>query len=696
MASPKRLLSFTVSPRILEPLGLEQLQDPALAILELVKNAWDADATTIEIQILDNDLIVVNDNGSGMSVNDFERYWLVLGETHKRRSPVTRRGRPVLGEKGLGRLASFALGHQISIASKARGHSGFIATVDWRAILNARRLDAVGVRVAPATRSEGTTLRISALTRHWKKEDTDTLARHVEFLAIPREGDTFSVSLTTASGSQIIETRPDILVNLAEAELRVAVGDQGVPRVTVARVDQERLERVAFRGLPRAKLDPRLSGAEIKLLFLKRAGRARATKALLIQDRARTLLETYEGVRVFRDGLNVPPYGLAGSDWAKLEKQRTSTGGPTLVPGNSQLIGEVLLSRKQHAHLKVTAGRSGFTDQAAVESLAEYVRWAARELGTIRRAAHFRIREGKVPARLDDGESNKETVSRPTPIEELNRTLDEASVTLRSPSEPPRAAFENLIEKGKAAVEQYQMELRTARLYAQLATAGASAASFAHELRKDFDIVEDIVGELRERGRNGPFREQIAILAPAWETIRGFVGLFRLIPIKVRREVQVVRHVDLERSLDRLIGGLPHQGTEVTRSVEVPEVRMAPSELDAIILNLYTNALKAVRESANRMSGKVDVRLRTDAQGALIIEVFDNGRGVAPEVAQSMWEPVEGSFEEGTGMGLPIISFLARLYRGHAEWVDKPTPDFRTLFRVTLAGAGTNATETTD
>src|SRR5207253_3246166 len=109
---------------------------------------------------------------------------------------------------------------------------------------------------------------------------------------------------------------------------------------------------------------------------------------------------------VYRDGINVPPYGLNRDDWAALEKQRTATGGPTLVPGNSQLIGEVHISRTTHPHFVITAGRSGFSDQTAVGSLASYVRWAVRELGTARRAEQLGITTATpVPTRVDVAKS---------------------------------------------------------------------------------------------------------------------------------------------------------------------------------------------------------------------------------------------------------------------------------------------------
>jgi signal transduction histidine kinase len=399
---------------------------------------------------------------------------------------------------------------------------------------------------------------------------------------------------------------------------------------------------------------------------------------LLVDQRIRDLLETYEGVRIFRDGLNVPPYGLGGMDWAGLEKLRTSTGGPTMVPGNSQLVGEVHLSRNRQAHLNVTAGRAGFTDQEALEKLGEYVRWAARCIGVMRRAARFEITSGQVPSRVDE---RKDAPGR-TRVEEFRRLLRSMS-----PQTPPSAdALHALVEGGNEILEAYERQQGIARIYAQLATTGASAASFAHELRKDFDIVSDAVAELvGQRSRLGPLAAPVRSLSEGWRTIRGFVRLFRLIPVKMRRRLQVLSAEGIRESLKALVQAIPHDGITVDTKVNVSKVKIVPAELDSIVLNLYTNAVKAIRENHRRSAGRVLIRVYTQASD-LIVEVLDNGTGVSAAVARTMWEPAEGAFSEGTGMGLPISRFLARLYRGDVSHVDQPRAGFATLFRAQLRG----------
>lgn len=673
---------FRVSPQILQPLGLEQLQDPGLAILELIKNSWDADAHEVSVEVSGKGVprrVKVSDDGSGMSLAEFREHWEVLGDSHKRTIQVTDNLRPIIGEKGLGRLACFALGNRVIITSRKSRETAFKVEIDWTELMAAQSLDRYPITIKEASRSVGTTVEITYLRNEWTIDDDDFLSQHVEFLAIPAKNDKFTVYLDVDGKKRVIPTRPDVLDGYAEAELLIRIED-GLPAIHRALVGKESFADVIFRPLREGFKDERLDGATIKLLFFRRA-KSNGSSDLLREGNIKGLLDRYEGVRIFRDGLNVPPYGIAGSDWAKLEKQRTSTGGPTMVPGNSQLIGEVHLKRKLHPHLAITAGRGGFADQDSVARLAEFVRWGARCIGTIRRAAQLGIHKGDVPPRVDEQPARAE---RKLPVDRFRKVMQSVSA---QPEVSTIPSVDELISVGKEFLSQYQAELRTARIYAQLATTGASAASFAHELRMNFDAVDEIVSDFYKRRRTLPsVSKTIPLLAQAWKAISGFVGLFRLLPVKVRREQQDLSKVELKKDLQKLITGIPHTGIKVRATIRLEkQLRMSPAELDSIVLNLYTNAIKAIRESPNRNSGQIHIRLSSTTED-LKIEVLDNGCGVSTSIAKVMWQPIEGAFTEGTGMGLPITRFLAGLYRGTVSYIDKPEPSFATSFVVLLRG----------
>lgn len=99
-------LSFTIESRILRELGERLVRQPEVALVELIKNAYDADASTCLVDFSDPSYIVVNDDGAGMTLDDFIRGWMRIGTSSKANLPVSAaRGRPITGEKGIGRFA---------------------------------------------------------------------------------------------------------------------------------------------------------------------------------------------------------------------------------------------------------------------------------------------------------------------------------------------------------------------------------------------------------------------------------------------------------------------------------------------------------------------------------------------------------------------------------------------------------------
>ena len=101
----RQLERFSVDAKLLRELGERLVGRPHLALTELVKNSFDADARTVEITF-QSGRIVVDDDGHGMSHDDFSRRWMRIGTAEKqlnRQSPELCRS--VTGSKGVGRLS---------------------------------------------------------------------------------------------------------------------------------------------------------------------------------------------------------------------------------------------------------------------------------------------------------------------------------------------------------------------------------------------------------------------------------------------------------------------------------------------------------------------------------------------------------------------------------------------------------------
>lgn len=164
-------ISFSIEGRVLRELGERLVRQPDIALVELIKNSYDADASLCRV-LEGHDEIVVSDDGTGMTFADFKNGWMRVGTSSKAgKRTSTGFGRPITGEKGIGRFAVRFLGSRLQLRSVAdddeRGmRTELVADFDWP-LLDQSELSAVEVPYrlmqAPEGAELGTTLRIMDL-----------------------------------------------------------------------------------------------------------------------------------------------------------------------------------------------------------------------------------------------------------------------------------------------------------------------------------------------------------------------------------------------------------------------------------------------------------------------------------------------------------------------------------------------------
>ncbi len=176
-------LHFDIHASVVFQLGESLISDVVQALVELVKNSYDADATYANVAVDtkatklpgsafpdSTGYIRVEDNGSGMDADTIRRGWLTISNSQKRdmkaHHRVTAHGRTPLGDKGLGRLGVQRLGYNVEIFTRPEGsETEYHVAFSWREFVGARSLSEVPVlfEELPATRQHGTTLLISDL-----------------------------------------------------------------------------------------------------------------------------------------------------------------------------------------------------------------------------------------------------------------------------------------------------------------------------------------------------------------------------------------------------------------------------------------------------------------------------------------------------------------------------------------------------
>jgi hypothetical protein len=337
---PERSHTVTFRPRarLVSILGEHLISDQAVGLIELVKNAYDADATEAVVELKDladpdRASIVVADNGLGMTLDDLMTKWLSPAVDHKdhkkRQGERTARGRLPIGEKGVGRFAVHHLGRRLSMVTKAADGDELLLEIDWdRFDASETFLDALALTVverppqlfrdgSTGTRLEITQLRVPSNERLVRK-----VHRTLRRLQSPlrENAPDFRVRLVCPEFPELQDTDPTDILARAHYEFRAVIEPNG-------ECDYEYICRHPAVA-PRTR-----SGTDTLSLGDDQASRSAECGPfwlnLYVWDRTgdylqrtgipRSELDAHCGVSLFRDGLRVLPYGEPGDDWLLLD-----------------------------------------------------------------------------------------------------------------------------------------------------------------------------------------------------------------------------------------------------------------------------------------------------------------------------------------------------------------------------------------
>ena len=185
-------LNFTIDSSLLRELGERLVGKPHIALAELIKNSYDADATQVTITLSpDEDFIEICDDGHGMSFETFKDFWMRIGTTHKKERRSKNFCRQMTGSKGVGRLAVQFLAHKLTIrtVSNHYGHDWLEAQVDWNEAANAGELTQATVEYSlnpsPPPFAHGTSIVLNKLKDSWEFDSIHKLASEVWWLQPP-------------------------------------------------------------------------------------------------------------------------------------------------------------------------------------------------------------------------------------------------------------------------------------------------------------------------------------------------------------------------------------------------------------------------------------------------------------------------------------------------------------------------------
>jgi hypothetical protein len=430
------LAAFTVDTKLFEELGELLVSKESTALVELIKNAYDADATVVTLRGTDlRDVaigrIIVEDDGVGMTAEEFESGFLRIAGRMKiaadRRSPVF--GRRYAGEKGIGRLAAHKLARKLEIASRKAGPASrgmpelpaaieFIqAAIDWDEIEALETLDEVATSGAVllqrvqlgqnAVMPSGTTLTLSPLRRPWSARMIDGFLKEAVTLApAPVLWDRLPEAVTAER--LLFDVLPVRDQARSDPGFRIEfAGDLFVPDIIepnvveaaswVAEVDFDRDSGVLQVAISPTKSALRRYPLSEGFRFDKKLApdSGPSFRARILQRSDTVWDPAVQGIRVFMEGFRVPPYGDATDDWigmdrtyrSRAHRQLTSLSSLDVmglpegldneelaVQGHQAYMGAVFLHRASTPELSMLVNREGFLAGDGLDFISDWMR----------------------------------------------------------------------------------------------------------------------------------------------------------------------------------------------------------------------------------------------------------------------------------------------------------------------------------
>ena len=722
--------SFSVSARVAMQLGRESISNSIVGILELLKNAYDADAENVSLHFLsledEHPLLIIDDDGHGMDEVNLLQNWLLIGTDNKLRTGRSRQKHRVLtGEKGLGRLGLDRLCKTTTLQSFTSDKAyGVELIIDWGKyedntdrletiehpvnFLRTKRLDDP-LTGNPIHKDHGTRLILYDLKDEWSSEAIARLRSELSLLVSPFAGlNDFTIEIYDRGRTEQIGSQE--MLEAAEWKLAASVTDTGYVNYRMVSRDGQEFEfsekwSSIFPSLNREL--PRCGPVEFNMYFIPR----QTVEGLsLTRSQIDTFMDANQGIRIYRDDFRVKPYGEPSGegDWLNLAYRRqqhpTSRGGTGWRVGYNQVVGAVFIERDRNDELLDQTNREGIVEGKAFTDLKVFalnaIEWFERNQVVAYRSQNRLKRFEQVKKAADAAKTDtrqataalesvildavsvldaSSTSGESRDLDAVRANLNQAMQAIKDNVERTLEVQEELTQAHEAEEQEYEREKDTLH---NLASLGILAVAFGHETLSHSN---QLIGNSNLLVRELPplvlsvlpsqtrllVEESISNLAFSAKRVHAF-GEFML--RNMRRDKRKRTNVYLDRVVKEVLDSFDLWETRNV-AVELDFPQQTPSILafivdwESIIVNFLTNSLWALGSVADR---KIRVRIR-EQDGQLHLWFADNGQGISKGTIDHIFEPTfttkrnERGDKIGTGMGLTIVEDLIKSYGGKID-----------------------------
>ena len=676
--------------RLILTIGRDLIQDPYAAVVELVKNAYDADSPDVNIEFSrarqrGGYSIAISDHGHGMTREDVINKWMVPSTSDKLKRRKSPSGRVMQGRKGVGRYSASVLGRDLLLETVSANGEKTEVYIDWREFENSEYLDDIEVLIESSETSEsrGTRLTMTgeeSLLTDWNQKQLDKLRFELRRLKSPvgmaLSDDDFHISLKVTGFPDVddinepIEPYPFFELFDYRVSGQISSEGTGCLAYSMQKIRNAPDEIIQFNVVEPTEcgellLDIRVydrDKASIDSLIGR--GLKDSSGSYVGNLQARQLLNNYNGIGVYRNGFRIRPLGDPDFDWLKLNERRVQN--PSLRIGNNQVIGFVQIQSDEQSGLIEKSARDGLKENRAFDRLKEITEKVIGELES--RRFQFRRQTGlsQPAAKLD-----RELDSLFSSVE-LKRDVQSRLFSSGVGQETAEEILE-MITRDEEEKNRVADDIRQAvAIYQGQATLGKIINVILHEGRRPLSYFRNQIPNLRywhksflKTGDREQLNKVVSISDGIGNNAEVFVSLFgRLDPLAAAKRSRKTR-LDLKETLNRTLSVFSSEmkSQNVGSLVVCPDSFMFSAwsqDIYSIFTNLIDNSLYWMNEK-NSPERKIVINVVTDGVLLMHIDYRDTGPGIDPGLIASevIFEPQFSTKPSGTGLGLPIAGEAA-------------------------------------
>lgn len=664
-------VNFSISPRILSHLGEDLIKNESIALFELIKNSYDANATSCEINFdfSNEDLksLIITDNGDGMDINIIKNIWLVVGTDYKRKeldkfkkTQGQRKKRLPLGEKGIGRLSVHKLGNKITLISKSKNNNEVKLSIDWNQLNSAQKIDDFIIELTENEipeefiHSTGTKIIIEELKTNWDRRQLREVYRNITSLNSPFSDKSDAFNIHIKSNSNVFDGLPNFeeIKNSALYFGRCKISSSRIIDFQYEFKPWDSLSKIEKRSVSIQDLsieDKNIKRKDKSPINLDTSGIGDIEFDIIIFDTdaqifnytniEKTTVKDYlrenGGIRVYRDGVRIYNYGEKDNDWLGIDLRRVQRIGGNV--SNNIIIGAVKINRNSSNGLIEKTNREGFIENESYFDFLEAVDYALSLFVRQRNIDKHRL------ATLYKKHRSVEPV-----LADLNELISVVEKKIKD-----KTSKDEILKYLYRINTQYH---QVKEILIKSANAGLNLGSVIHTLDK---LLSQLTGCINRNEK----QKAIEISLLLEKIVRGYSSMLKKSDIR-QHSLSEITSIALDnyefRFLDHSINVISNYKESTLNAY------LAKAEAISVLTNLLDNSIYWVSYSKNsKENRKISVFLTDQIKGYNSIIVSDNGPGfnLPLDVATEPFQTGK-PHNIGSGLGLHVAKEMMLAMKG--------------------------------